>query len=156
VTPEIRVLVQQVATNLALPEGLLVGQVEVESSADPSAFKYERDFFQRYIQPNPTAKGYRYGPLAASSYGLLQVMLETALELGFDGKPEDLFIPRVGLMWGAKYLQACWHSVGNTPQTYPSALCRYNGGLGNQPPFKNLAYAQRVYQIAQIPMPPTM
>jgi soluble lytic murein transglycosylase-like protein len=67
-------------------------------------------------------------------------MLETALELGFDGRPEDLFVPRVGLSWGAKYLRRC---LNITEDDYRRALARYNGA-GQMAE----AYATRVFTIA--------
>lgn len=134
-------LIEQVAAHTSWPTDLLKAQVEVESSGDPFAFRYESEYFTRYIEDRPTARAYRYGPLAACSYGLLQVLLETAMEMGYDQRPEGLFVPRVGLMWGAKYLQTCLAKVGGTD--YHAALSRYNGaGPAAE------AYAVRVYRIA--------
>jgi soluble lytic murein transglycosylase-like protein len=117
-------LVLQVSSTYGLQPDLLAAQIQVESSGDPFAFRYEKAYFEHYILNNAGAEGYAFGPLAACSYGLLQILLETALENGFDGRPEQLFDPKVGLSWGAKYLQRC---LLLTNQDYPLALKRYNG-----------------------------
>lgn len=121
-------LIRQVGSVYDLPFDLLQAQVQRESSGQADAFRYEHAFYDHYIRHNPTAKGFSYGPLAACSYGLMQVLFETALEVAqFDGRPHDLFIPRVGLTIGAKVLKAYWMKLGGTPDTYKRALARYNG-----------------------------
>ena len=138
-------LIRQVATAYTLPFELLKAQVQVESNGDPNAFRFEPAFFTRYVLNNPASKAARFGPLAACSYGVLQVMLETAYELGFDGRPEDLFVDRIGLTWGAKKMRALLDANGDN---YPVALQRYNGtGAAAE------AYAARVYQEAGEVMP---
>lgn len=146
----IELLIGQFADLYRLPEDLLTGQVLVESSGDPYAFKYEPAFFDRYIRPNPKAHGYRYGPLAASSYGLLQIMLETAMEIGFTDAPELLFMPRVGLNWGAKRMAQVWKLQGGRAEDYPKALAAYNGGFdaARTVPFRNQKYVDAVYKAA--------
>lgn len=135
-------LVRQVAGVYRLPETLLAAQISVESGGDPNAFRYEPAYFERYILEK-AVKGSKYGPLAACSYGLLQILLETALEIGFDDKPERLFEPRIGLSWGAKYLRYLWDGLGGEESSFRSALARYNGrGAAAQ------AYADKVYARA--------
>jgi soluble lytic murein transglycosylase-like protein len=104
------------------------------------AFRYEHAFFDNYLRHKPEAKGYAYGPLAACSFGLLQILFETALETGFDDRPERLFDPRVGLAWGAKYLQSRLTLSGGD---YHAALAAYNGsGPASR------TYADRIYTLA--------
>jgi len=133
-------LIQAVANTYSLPYDLLRSQVYVESSFDPLAFRYEHGFFEEYIRHKPEAKGYHYGPLAACSFGLLQILLETAMEIGFDDRPERLFIPNIGLAWGAKYLQSRLVKSGGD---YHATLAAYNG-TGPAA----LAYADRIYTLA--------
>jgi hypothetical protein len=139
-----RPLIQSVAVECRLPADLLEAQVVVESSGDPFAFRYEPAFFDDYIRFNAKAKGARYGPFAACSFGLLQILLETALEDGFSGAPEELFVPRIGLLWGARHLELLLY--GWAAQDVDRALAAYNGGKqGNASrPFRNHAYVQRV------------
>lgn len=123
-------LIVDVAAHFNLPLDLLRAQIMQESSGNPYAFRYEEAYFRRYILPKlapdalnaPAAA--RYGPHAACSYGLLQILLETACEHGFADRPERLFEPRVGLYWGALYLKACLTHVGGD---LLKALARYNG-----------------------------
>ena len=138
--PELAALIDRTAATYKLDSGLLAAQVQVESSGDPWAFRYEPAYFKKYIQSNPDAKGFQYGPLAACSYGLLQILLETALELGFDDRPERLFIPQVGISWGAKYLQKC---LRRSHGDYKLALAAYNGSGSAA-----TAYAEKVYTVA--------
>jgi soluble lytic murein transglycosylase-like protein len=133
-------LIQTVANTYGLPNDLLRAQVFQESSFDPMAFRYEKAFFDTYIRHKPEAKGYAYGPLAACSFGLLQILLETALEIGYNDEPQRLFTPQVGLSWGARYLQLrLQHASGD----YHAALMAYNGS-GPQA----AAYADRIYTLA--------
>lgn len=139
-----RALIQAVAAECRLPADILEAQVLTESSGDPFAFRYETDFFERYIRHNAAAKGARFGPIAACSFGLLQIVLEVALEDGFDGDPQDLFIPRIGLSAGAKHLATLLH--GWAHEDIDQALAAYNGGkVGNDTrPYRNYAYVARV------------
>jgi hypothetical protein len=139
-----RSLIRQVATECRLQPDLLEAQIMVESNGDRFACRYESRYFDDYIRHNPLAKGFKYGPFAACSVGLLQILVETALEDGFDGNPWDLFIGRVGLLWGARHLSALLH--GWADEDYDRALAAYNGGkLGNASrPFRNQDYVDRV------------
>lgn len=141
-------LIDETAILYRLPRRLLAAQILVESAGDRYAFRHEAGYFDRYLRRNPSARGAGFGPLAACSYGLLQVMLETALEIGFAGRPEELFDPKTGLEWGARYLRACWDWAGATDPDYPRALSAYNGGKGAArvgPPFRNQPYVDKVY-----------
>lgn len=133
------------AKAVGLDPDLLEAQVIVESAGQPDAFRYEGGFYHRYIENNPSAKGKGYGPLAACSYGLLQIMLETAIELGFTDGPWRLFEPEIGVYWGAKYLAKLnvW-AEGNIDR----ALAAYNGGqAGNVVvPYRNQGYVSKVRQ----------
>jgi hypothetical protein len=142
-------LIQRVATTYGLPADVLEGQVLAESHGDPHALRFERGFFERYIldQPWTIAKAGQYGPFAACSVGLLQIMVETAYEDGFDGRPEELFDPMIGLAWGAKHLRQLldW-ADGDLVR----ALCAFNGGKkGNVTrPLRNQSYADTVMRLA--------
>lgn len=96
-------LIQEAALQHELPIDLVYGIVCQESRGLVTATKYEPGFFQRYIlnlaglvSPEKRAR--------ATSWGLMQVMGQTARECGFKGKFEELFQPEVGLYWGCKYL----------------------------------------------------
>lgn len=140
-------LIRQVSNLYGLPFNLLQSQVLQESSGRADAFRFEQDFYERYIETNQKALGFKYGKLAACSYGLLQIMFETALELGFTDQPHMLFDPRVGLSWGAKKMKALWEWSGGLDADYGKALSAYNGGTARAqgPPFPNQAYVDAIY-----------
>jgi hypothetical protein len=131
------------AAKYALSPELLAAQVLVESSGDPFAFRYEPAFFKTYIRGNAKAKAARFGPLAACSYGPLQILLETACELGFEGYPEELFNPARGVDLGAKYMATL---LAWAKGDYTKAWCAYNGGKGAVAslPYPNQVYADKV------------
>ena len=133
-------LILQTANVYGVPFDLLQSQVIQESSGDPWAFRFEPAYFSKYIKSNTDAKGHEYGPLSACSFGLLQILLETALEIGYEGRPERLFEPKIGLAWGTKYLAQCIAREGG--DTW-KGLARYNG---NGP--RAMAYADQVYARA--------
>lgn len=134
----------------------------VESGGYTDALRPEPAFFAKYQAPRrewafALSNPRRYG----SSYGLMQVMLLVAIEVGFPmtDPPERLFIPEVGLKYGCRKLAEllAW-SKGLGPTTsydvqLRSALAAYNGGhLKNEPdlePDRNAVYAQRVMTIYQ-------
>lgn len=118
-------LIRQTANHFQLDGDLLIAQVVVESAGDPWAFRFEPAFFRKYVKKNPQACAFNYGPLAACSYGLLQILLETACEAGFTDHPWALFDPSTNLHWGGLYLRRLYdlHS-GDVSK----ALLAYNGG----------------------------
>lgn len=115
------------AKNHGLDPVLIEAVVWQESGDKRYAFRYERHLFESLIYGNRKAKAGMFGPLAACSYGLMQILLETAAEEGFDGPPEELFDVTPGLDAGCKHLARllAW-AKGNEHQ----ALAAYNGGMG--------------------------
>ena len=149
-------LIRLEAADLALDFDLLRAQVLRESSGDTFAFRYEPRYFTHYIldspvtpeNDHPQAKAQKYGPLAACSFGLMQILLETAVEIGFARDPWDLFIPGVGLHYGALYLRRL---VDLYHGDVRKALAAYNGGPGAVsfgPPYRTQAYVDGVYALA--------
>ena len=131
------VLAKKIATNFKLDPVLICAMVEQESNWNPWAMRFEPFFFNRYVSSQYTnnkisaseawARGY--------SWGLLQVMGQTARENGFD----MLFLsalcdPEAGLSIGcsvfAKKLDAAKGEVNK-------ALLAWNGGA-------NAAYPAQV------------
>jgi soluble lytic murein transglycosylase-like protein len=135
--------IARAATAFGLDPDLLHAQVLVESSGDADAFRYEPAFFRRYIKGNTAAKAATFGPLAACSFGPLQIMLETACEIGFVGQPWELFTPAIGLEWGARHLASLLRWAGGD---YHRALAAFNGGKGGNVlrPLRNQPYVDRV------------
>ena len=125
---ELEQLARTIAEKHSLPPDVVCGMLEREDNDNPWAVRYEPGFLARYVMPQ-----YREGKLditetycRAMSWGPLQVMGQTARELGFEGKylPE-LCDPPVGIEYGCRKLDAC---VKNHPGDINGALEAYNGG----------------------------
>ena len=118
-----------------LDEALFCALVEQESSWSPWAIRFEPGFYARYentLHLLPETERYA----RAFSWGLCQVMGQTARELGWQGSMTQLCEPLIGLEYGARKLRKCYPeelpSIPNfeeAPQAVHSlALSHYNGG----------------------------
>lgn len=99
---------------------------EQESSWNPWATRFEKDFEARYIHPAiPSAPTTRELTLAMS-FGLMQIMGLTAKEFGFAGQfLTELCDPDVGVEFGCRKLKRCYELH---PGDDSAALLTYNGG----------------------------
>lgn len=88
----------------------------------------------------------------------MQCLGASMYDLGFQGEPEELFVPEINLKWGSYYLSQCfeWAQTFRAPEadTLRAALCAYNGGRNSQTsPLnkrpKNIAYAVRILTLAR-------
>jgi soluble lytic murein transglycosylase-like protein len=131
-------LLIDIARERALSHGLqpelVCALIEQESTWRPWAIRYEPAFFQRYIVtmnfPNISE-----GIARATSWGLCQVMGQTARELGFaETYLSQLCDPWVGIHYGCMKLRECYAKTGIDDA---AALQRYNGG-------GNLKYSAQV------------
>lgn len=87
------------------------------------AVRYEPAFEKRWDPTAGISPTEHYG--RAFSYGLMQIMGETARELGFAGKYlTELCDPETGVEFGCRKLAKCVASCGDVE----AALLRYNGG----------------------------
>jgi soluble lytic murein transglycosylase-like protein len=128
VTREITSLAESAAKKHNLPPRLVLAIVTVESAGKPGATRYEPAFFNRYIRPQnlPEAEGKG----RATSWGLMQIMGETARTLGFAGAFTSLLTPAIGLEWGCRYLSRLLDRYACESW---ECICRaYNGGPGNR------------------------
>ena len=132
----------QAAREHGLDPNLVEGLVLVESSGRADAFRYEPAFWDRYLKHNPDYQG-EVPRRVASSYGLCQIMLPVARELGFKQQPEYLFVPTVNLYFGCKHLRRL---VQWAEGDIPTALEAYNGGKGNIGSAATKRYAAKVIQ----------
>lgn len=123
-----KAFVQPLADKYVIDPYLIVAVIEQESSWYPYAAVYEEGFYKRYIESmrniNQTEAHMR-----ATSWGLMQVMGETARELGFAVKDHpslaELTIPLVGIEYGCKKLRRELDFKGGNES---AALLAYNGG----------------------------
>ena len=137
---------------------LVEAVVVQESAGNADAFRWEKDFWNRLLKPNPVwaSKNPRR---VSSSYGLMQPLYVVAVERGLDPKlpPEVLFVPEMSLKYGCAHLR--WMS-SRIEARYPTAspdakllatLASYNGGFQGPDSLRptNRAYAQSVLKHYQ-------
>ena len=104
---------------------LICAVAHQESSWNPWAIRYEPGFFARYILPMAEKFSDTEARARSFSFGLMQVMGQTAREMGFTGDLASLCDPDVGLDWGCYKLARCMNNhVGDVN----AALLEYNGG----------------------------
>lgn len=132
----IETLIVTTAKAHGLPPEIVRAMVLQESGGNPWAFRYEPEFYRRYLE----GKSLSYVPGGcsqaaerlgrATSFGLLQVMGETARCNGFRGWLPQLCDPAVGLTIGCLYLARLrdkFHAKGG----WTAVVRAFNGGPGN-------------------------
>jgi soluble lytic murein transglycosylase-like protein len=123
---ELQKIAVAAALNAGLDPALMCALIAHESAGwKQYAVRYESGFYARYIDSmkglNPTEK-----TLRATSFGLCQIMGQTARELGFGGDYlTELLDPLENCKFGCRKLKAC---LDNEGQDVRRALLRYNGG----------------------------
>ena len=147
------------AVAFALDPLLVEALVLVESAGNADAFRFEPNFYNRYIKPYKLYPGYNPRRVS-SSYGLMQIMLPVAHERAYPktDPPEHLFVPEIGLHYGCKHLRFLLDWAGEFPGVTPeqaldAAVASYNGGRGgNKPtdtPKRNASYVRKVFAALQ-------
>jgi soluble lytic murein transglycosylase-like protein len=111
------------------PESIMAF-IEVESGFDQRAERYEPS-------------------LRESSYGLMQVLLSTARQMGFPSSAvaTDLFVPAINLRMGMRYARWGWdylmhHLAGKVP-TVEEWAAGYNEGYGRALRVPDPAYVEK-------------
>ena len=122
VSKEIRDAIER--THYDIDPDLIEAIVMTESSGDPSATRYEPAFYKKYIVPLDLPE--EFGKKRATSYGLMQIMYQSAIEDGYKDEAEKLLIPDVGLNWGTKHLKKKIARYGK--QDINRAIAAYNAG----------------------------
>lgn len=126
--------------NFGVDPLLIEAVIQQESGGKADAFRFEPGFYLRYLEKDPKFKGQDPRRIS-SSYGLMQLMYTTALELGFQGEPEELFDVGLNINLGTKLLAKLLKKFdGDVEKT----LAAYNGGTGGISKVQPLAYAKTV------------
>jgi soluble lytic murein transglycosylase-like protein len=127
---------RSIAAAHGLDADLVCAVIEQESSWRTYQIRYEAEFFDRYCFPlfknpeiTPTEARAR-----AFSWGLMQVMGQTAREFGYAGDLTELCIPQNGIETGCKVLA---HKLAVNEGNVHVALGAWNGGA-------NPSYADEV------------
>jgi soluble lytic murein transglycosylase-like protein len=145
-------LIENMAAAHGLPFVLVHAIVQVESGGNPWAVRYEPAFFSRYVAD----RGHRVWPgcsrdteerLRACSFGLMQLMGQTARERGFDGPfLSTLCDAFTGLDYGCRHL--VW--LGNRykkKNDWTPAVAAYNAGSprkGSDGKWVNQEYVDKI------------
>lgn len=141
------------AAQFKLDKSYIEAMVFQESGGGVCASRWEKGFFLRYIDGKPKDRlGGHFPPerslntelyYRAGSWGPMQVMGQTARELGFRGTDfVELAKPEIGVHWGCRYLRSLLNKFEGMAleQAYREAIARYNGGPANP----NYQYADEV------------
>ena len=118
-------LAKKYALKYGLDAALVCAVIEQESGWNPFAVRFEPAFLEHYVKPvNPAVPTTREITLAMS-FGLMQVMGLTALEVGWRGSfLTELCDPDIGCDYGCRKLQKCFEAHGDDE----TSLLSYNGG----------------------------
>ncbi len=143
-------LIVETAERHELPVKLVRAIVAVESSGNPWATRYEPGFYARYVH----GKGHAtFGHCSRSteeisramSWGLMQVMGQTARENGYKGDfLAELCDPATGLDWGCRYLT---RQLKRYQGNLEAAVAAYNAGSATRDEhnqWRNQGYVDRV------------
>jgi|GEM_PF-2658993 len=101
-------LIRQAADRHGVPSWLVKGLIAAESGFRAGAYRSE-----------PRVND--------AAHGLMQVLLSTAREMGYQGSASGLMDPAVNIEWGTRYLARMWNQFGRDPQL---AVAAYNAGPG--------------------------
>lgn len=147
-----RALIEEIASQHGLDSNLVEAVTIAESGGCTDAFRYEPEFFRRYLHDKP-AYAHQVPRRISSSYGLLQIMYSTAQQYGFSEEPEELFKPAIGLRYGCQHLA---HLLRRFDGDVDRALTAYNAGSpesarGRQYAMKVLKLLETVQAVHAVP-----
>lgn len=114
-------LIQKVSNIHNVDYSLIKAIIARESAFNPKAYKYE---------PHRND----------ASYGLMQILYQTAKNLGFKGKPEDLYEPYTNLYYSTLFLKHLIYRHKNLPD----AIASYNMGYP-RPASKTTEIIKKIY-----------
>ncbi len=145
VTPpaDLVALAREAAARHQLDPALVCAVVEQESAWNPWAIRFEPAFFSRYVAPQLDRRELSATEAYARSFswGLMQVMGQTAREQGFTGASlAELCDPATGLEVGCRVLAG---KLAAAEGNLERALLAWNGGANKDYPAQVLARAPR-------------
>jgi soluble lytic murein transglycosylase-like protein len=140
--------IKKAAGDHGLPVELVSAMVQVESSRDPFAVRFEpgwkyfhfpRELASRIAIPEATER-----TLQACSWGPMQVMGAVAREYGLDGHLAQLVMPHVALEYSCRHLKRFLVKYG----IESAAIAAYNAGSARKTPggmYENQNYVDKVH-----------
>jgi soluble lytic murein transglycosylase-like protein len=121
-----KALAAKYAAKHGLDTVLVCAVCEQESDWDTFAVRFEPAFEARYIKPALPSAPTTLELTKAMSFGLMQMMGETAIEFGWKGRfLTELCDPDLGVDFGCAKLRSCLDRAG---EDEAKALLLYNGG----------------------------
>jgi len=127
-------IIKRYAVVYDIDEKLIRAIIQVESSWNPWAIRVERGFWKRYLDgikrvffvtPKDDDRWLDYPDFTSCSYGLMQLMLTTAMEQGFRFTyPTELLDPATNIKWGCALLKKLYRRYGD----WNDAISAYNQG----------------------------
>jgi|GEM_PF-830302 len=139
------------ALRFNLPVRLIQAMILIESGGLPWAMRYEPEFYDKYvaqreIKPLRPCSEATERRGRATSWGLMQIMGETARSVGF-ARPylSELCAPDVGLLWACSYLEHLKNRF--VAWGWSAVVAAYNGGPGavlGAEQFTNPEYPRKV------------
>lgn len=145
-------IIKEAAEYRSLPPALVTAIVKVESDFIPTAIRYEPAFYARYIAGKPIKAVYPCSKeteahARAMSWGLMQVMGQTARERDFSGAfLSELCDPASGLYWGCKHLDYL-RSKYEATHGIEGVVAAYNAGSprkNHTGQFVNQIYVEKI------------
>ena len=141
---ELQKIAVMVALNMSLDPALVCAICAHESDGwDEYAMRYEPAFYQHYVSSMKNLSATEM-TLRATSFGLMQIMGQTAREQGFDEKNlGKLLDPLNAVTQGCRKLKRC---LEMNRGDVSAALLAYNGGgNANYPSLVMSHYSQYAY-----------
>ena len=134
---ELIALAKKIALEYSLEPALVCAVIEQESNWEPWGIRYEPGFYWLYERVRDLVKGKNQTESHARSisWGLMQIMGETARDFGFSGHLASLCDPQVGIRYGCRKLKHCFDKNSSVQE----ALLSYNGGSDKTYPTQVLA-----------------
>lgn len=146
--------IDEAADKYSLDPELVAAIIVRESSCNPWATRFEPRFFEKYIAGKAAKDLPGHVPAAfptlptervhrATSWGLMQILGETARELGFsDDCLPALLSPRRNIDLGAKLLRKLIDRSREKAEPVREALLNYNGGADR-------SYPDRIFKLVE-------
>lgn len=148
---ELTALIERAAESFRLDSNLIRAIIMTESSGDPTATRFEKDWHYFYSPRQFADKlGISFQEEdrnQATSWSLMQIMGAVARELGFTDKLEMLLIPEIGVFYGCKKLKKLFESKMCSGDE-EKVISSYNQGsprMTDGGMYLNQIYVDRVY-----------
>lgn len=140
-------IARSMATAHSLDQALVCAVCDHESRWDEWAVRFEPAFEKKYIAPMVPKLPPTEDMTRSMSFGLMQIMGETAREFGLQSNYlTELCDPLVGLEYGCRKLARCMERAKNNVRL---ALLYYNGGSNEGYPDAVMGLMEKYETVSQ-------